>query len=134
MLATRNIVSQSGDILKKYNLGHAHARALHFIWRNQGLSVADLLEILRITKQSLNRVLSELLAAGLVERRIGRDDKRKRALYLTASGETLAEALWQARRPLLAAAFRGAGQDAVEGFRQVLFGLVDPQDRANIPS
>lgn len=129
----RNIVSQSDLVLKESTIGHAHARALHFIWRHQGLSVAELLGLLHITKQSLNRVLSDLLATGYIERRIGRDDKRKRALYLTASGEALAEALWQARRPLLAAAFRGAGQEAVEGFRQVLFGLVDPQDRANIP-
>lgn len=134
LLATRNIVSHNDGILKKYNLGQAHARALHFIWRRPGLPVAELIATLRVTKQSLSRVLNDLTAAGLIERQIGRDDRRVRSLNLSTSGAELAEALWQARRPLIAQAFRAAGQDAVAGFRDVLTGLVEAQDRANIPS
>jgi DNA-binding MarR family transcriptional regulator len=122
-LAARDVSAQETRALVQAGLGRAHARALHAIARNPGLSVAKLLAILRVTKQSLNRVLNDLLEGGFVERRTGMQDRRTRSLALTPSGEALAEAIWQAQRPLLAQAFRAAGQDAVDGFRKVLAGI-----------
>jgi DNA-binding MarR family transcriptional regulator len=86
-----------------------------------------LLAILKIKKQSLNRALNELLAAGYVERRAGMQDRRTRQLKLTARGIALESAIWDAQRPRLVRAFRDAGPDAVEGFRRVLSGLAGPE-------
>jgi DNA-binding MarR family transcriptional regulator len=109
--------------LRAAHLGRAHRRALYFIARNPDLSVADLLSILKITKQSLNRVLNELLDGGYVERRAGMRDRRTRQLRLTQKGTALDGALWELQRPRLARAFRDAGPDAVAGFRRVLSGI-----------
>ncbi|HTQ12264.1 MAG TPA: MarR family transcriptional regulator [Rhizomicrobium sp.] len=109
--------------LKAAGLGRAHRRAIYFIARNPGLSVADLLAILKITKQSLNRVLNDLLAGGYVERKAGLRDRRTRQLKLTARGAALDAALWDSQRHKLVRAFREAGPDAVAGFRRVLAGL-----------
>ncbi|HEY2070186.1 MAG TPA: MarR family transcriptional regulator [Rhizomicrobium sp.] len=109
--------------LRTAGLGRAHRRALYFIARNPGLSVADLLAILKITKQSLNRVLNDLLAGGFVERKAGLRDRRTRQLRLTAKGAALELAMWEAQRPRLVRAFRDAGPEAVAGFRRVLSGI-----------
>ena len=117
-------VFAAGDShLRAANLGRAHRRALYFIARNPGLSVAELLAILKITKQSLNRVLNDLLAAEFVERKAGMQDRRTRQLKLTAKGVALEAAIWESQRPRLVRAFRDAGPEAVEGFRRVLSGL-----------
>jgi DNA-binding MarR family transcriptional regulator len=121
--AFSDLFAQGEDRLREAGLGRAHHRALHFIARNPGISVAALLEILKITKQSLNRVLNDLLAQGYVERRPAPDDRRMRQLRLTAKGASLEAALWEAQRPRLARAFREAGPDAVLGFRRVLAAL-----------
>ena len=128
-VAARDISAQGASPLAKARLGRAHARALHFIARNPGLSVAELLGFLRVTKQSLNRVLNELLIDGFVERKTGMQDRRTRRLQLTATGAALADAIWEAQRPALASAFKAAGQDAVSGFRKVLLGLGGPDGR-----
>jgi DNA-binding MarR family transcriptional regulator len=106
--------------LRAAGLGRAHRRALYFIARHPGLSVADLLAILKITKQSLNRVLNDLLSGGFVERKAGLRDRRTRQLRLTAKGAALEAAMWEMQRPRLVRAFRDAGPDAVTGFRRVL--------------
>ena len=124
-LASRDISAHGGAELRAAQLGRAHARALYFIARNPGLSVADLLGILRVTKQSLNRVLNDLLDGGYVERKAGMRDRRMRQLKLTAKGAALEEQIWEARRPRLVRAFREAGPDAVMGFRRVLMSLVE---------
>ena len=121
--AFSDVFAQGDAHLRASGLGRAHRRALYFIARNPGLSVADLLSILKIKKQSLNRVLNELLGAGYVERKPGMQDRRKRQLKLTAKGVALETAIWEAQRPRLVRAFREAGPDAVEGFRRVLTGL-----------
>ena len=121
--AFSDLFAQGENHLRAAGLGRAHRRILYFVARNPGLSVADLLAILKITKQSLNRVLNELLTAGYVERKPGIQDRRKRQLKLTAKGIALETALWDAQRPRLVRAFRDAGPDAVEGFRRVLTGL-----------
>ncbi len=104
-------------------LGRAHRRALYVIGRHPGITVAGLLAILKITKQSLNRVLNELLEAEYVERRTSSEDGRMRQLRLTPKGVQLETALWEAQRPLLVQAFKEAGPEAVAGFRRVLNGL-----------
>jgi DNA-binding MarR family transcriptional regulator len=121
--AMQNVWMQGLPELNAAGLGRAHGRALHFIARQPGLTVAELLALLRITKQSLNRVLNDLLAAGYVERRPSPSDRRMRQLRLTHKGEALEAALWEAQRPALVRAFREAGPEAVMGFRRVLSGL-----------
>ncbi len=121
--AFSDIFAQGDGPLREAGLGRAHRRALYFIARNPGLSVAELLAILKITKQSLNRVLNDLLDAGYVERKAGAKDRRMRQLRLTQKGSALEAALWEAQRPRLAHAFREAGPDAVAGFRRVLANL-----------
>ncbi len=96
---------------------------MYFIARNPDLSVADLLSILRITKQSLNRVLNDLLDGDYVERKAGMRDRRTRQLRLTQKGAAFEGSLWELQRPRLVRAFREAGPDAVAGFRRVLSGL-----------
>lgn len=128
--AFSEVFSTGNGALRAAGLGRAHRRALYFIARNPALSVAALLAILKITKQSLNRVLNDLLAGGYVERRPAPNDRRMRQLRLTAKGLELEEKLWEAQRPRLARAFRDAGPDAVAGFRRVLTGLSISDRRA----
>jgi DNA-binding MarR family transcriptional regulator len=128
----QNVWAHGSPQLNDAGLGRAHARALHFIARRPGLTVAELLVLLRITKQSLNRVLNDLLAAGYVERRPSPSDRRMRQLRLTHKGDALEAALWEAQRPALVRAFREAGPEAVTGFRRVLTGLA-PEERRKRP-
>jgi DNA-binding MarR family transcriptional regulator len=121
--AFSDIFAQGDGALRAANLGRAHRRALYFIARHPGLSVAELLGILKITKQSLNRVLNDLLDGGFVERKSGIKDRRMRQLRLTQKGSALEAALWETQRPRLVRAFRDAGPEAVAGFRRVLAGL-----------
>ena len=133
-IAARDISAQGAGPLAKARLGRAHARALHFIARKPGLSVAELLGFLKVTKQSLNRVLNDLLKGGFVERKAGMQDRRTRRLQLTGTGAALADAIWDAQRPTLVAAFRAAGQDAVNGFRKVLTEIVSDKVREQAKS
>ena len=115
--AARDMNQAGARMLSEARPGHAHRRAIYFIARNPGLTVADLLALLKITKQSLNRVLNELIAGGYVERRPHLRDRRMRELRLTAKGDTLESAIWEVQRPRLVRAFRdvlvhAAGQKA----------------------
>jgi DNA-binding MarR family transcriptional regulator len=105
-------------------LGRAHHRSLYFIARKPDMPVSDLLALLAITKQSLGRVLNELIERGLVETRPGERDRRQRLLRLTAEGAALESALYEALREKLSAAYSRAGQGAVTGFWAVLEGLI----------
>jgi DNA-binding MarR family transcriptional regulator len=110
-------------ILGAARLGRAHQRALYFIGRHPDMTIGSLLGRLGVTKQSLNRTLGELLERGLVEARVGRDDRRQRLLRLTESGRALEAELFEAMRERLASAYAKAGQQAVGGFWAVLEGL-----------
>ncbi len=110
-------------ILDDAKLGRAHQRALYFIGRHPNETVGALLTRLGITKQSLNRVLNDLVERGLVDMRVGRDDRRQRLLRLTEGGAALEAELFEAMRARLAAAYGKAGQQAVGGFWAVLEGL-----------
>jgi DNA-binding MarR family transcriptional regulator len=105
---------------------------LHFIGRNPGMTVGDLLAILRITKQSLARVLNELVSRGYVQQSTGREDRRQRLLSLTPAGQELEHKLFDRQRDRITAAYREAGGAAVEGFRQVMRAIMDPAGRAVI--
>jgi DNA-binding MarR family transcriptional regulator len=123
--AYRGFTADPDRILADMAYGRAHHRAIHFIGRAPGTTVNNLLNILGVTKQSLNRVLRTLIADGLVESKVGRQDKRERHLNLTQAGRTLEQTLSDAQRARMRAAFRDAGPDAVAGFRTVLEAMMD---------
>ena len=132
--AYRGFTADPDRILETLDYGRAHHRALHFIHRNTGTTVGNLLAILGVTKQSLNRVLRTLVDDALVEARTGRRDKRERHLYLTAKGQALERALSDAQRARMRAAYRAAGPQAVLGFRQVLEAMMDEEQRRQYQS
>jgi len=127
-----NMIRGADTILAARGLGRAHHRALYFIARRPGLPVFELLRLLAITKQSLSRVLADLMAEGLVEQSVGAIDRRQRLLRLTATGEALEAELFSALRERMANAYGQAGQQAVTGFWSVLSGLIPVEDRAMI--
>jgi Transcriptional regulators len=129
--AYRGFTADPDRILMDLAYGRAHHRAIHFINRAPGTTVNNLLNILGVTKQSLNRVLRTLIADGLVESKVGRNDKRERHLHLTDAGKALERQLSDAQRARLRAAFREAGPEAVAGFRKVLEAMMDPEMRAS---
>ncbi len=125
--AYRGFTADPDRILAEMAYGRAHHRAVHFIGRAPGTTVNNLLAILGVTKQSLNRVLRTLIDDGLVESRVGTVDKRERHLFLTEQGAALEAKLSDAQRARMRAAFRDAGPEAVTGFRQVLEAMMDPE-------
>jgi DNA-binding MarR family transcriptional regulator len=127
--AYRGFTADPDRILEAHGYGRAHHRAVHFINRQPGLTVTTLLDVLGVTKQSLNRVLRTLIEDGLVESRVGTKDRRERRLHLTDKGATLERALSEAQRARMRAAYRAAGPQAVAGFRQVLEAMMDPQQQ-----
>lgn len=118
--------------LAKQGLGRAHHRALYFIARKPDMPVSDLLALLAITKQSLGRVLNELIERGLLETRPGERDRRQRLLRLTAEGVALEASLYEALRERLSAAYSRAGQNAVSGFWAVLEGLIPAEEMSRV--
>lgn len=127
--AYRGFTADPDRILQDMDFGRAHHRAVHFINRSPGTTVGNLLAILGVTKQSLNRVLRALFDDGLVEARVGKTDKRERHLHLTPKGAALERALSDAQRARMRAAYRAAGPVAVQGFRTVLEAMMDPEQR-----
>lgn len=127
--AYRGFTADPDRILATMAYGRAHHRAIHFINRAPGTTVNNLLAILGVTKQSLNRVLRALFDDGLVEARVGTNDKRERHLYLTDKGEALERKLSDAQRARMRTAYRNAGPQAVAGFRTVLEAMMDPEMR-----
>ncbi len=127
--AYRDFTAEPDAILAEYGFGRAHHRAIYFVGRNTGTTVSELLAILRITKQSLSRVLGQLVREGFVAQRQGTRDRRQRLLYLTDKGTELEQRLTATQRARVARAYREAGAQAVEGYRKVLAGLVDETER-----
>jgi len=127
--AYRGFTADPDRILNNYAYGRAHHRAVHFIHRSPGTTVNNLLGILGVTKQSLNRVLRTLIEDGLVESRVGTRDKRERHLFLTEEGAALERELSDAQRRRMRDAYRAAGPEAVTGFRQVLEAMMEPELR-----
>jgi len=116
-------------VLARHDLGRAHQRALYFIGRQPDMSVSALLHLLGVTKQSLGRVLDDLIARGLVAISPGARDRRQRLLRLTPAGETIENALFDAVRNHMARAYSAAGQGSVTGFWRVLESLLDAEEQ-----
>jgi len=130
--AYRDFVGDADEILAKLGFGRAHHRMLHFINRNPGMKVAELLDILKITKQSLGRVLKQLIDEGYVEQKEGAKDRRQRLLYVTIKGEALAlrlAALQSDRIGHALAEIGGADRDTV---RRFLIAMLDPDQRDGV--
>ena len=125
--AYRGFTADPDRILATMAYGRAHHRAIHFINRTPGTTVNNLLAILGVTKQSLNRVLRTLIEDGLVESKVGTRDRRERHLFLTPDGQSLEQRLSDAQRSRMRSAFRKAGPEAVSGFRTVLEAMMDPE-------
>ena len=126
----RDFTAGADAILAEMGLGRAHHRVLHFVGRRPGIAVGELLGILGVTKQSLGRVLTPLVEGGLVQAAEGRSDRRQRLLSLTPDGAALERRLFERQRERVVRAYREAGPAAVEGFRQVMRGLMGPDARA----
>lgn len=130
--AYRDFTRGPDEILEQIGFGRAHHRALHFIGGHPGITVAELLNILRITKQSLSRVLSALIEGDFVRQQQGLQDRRQRQLFLTDKGKTLERRIANVQQAKVAEAYREAGAEAVAGYRKVLSGLIDEEDRAAV--
>lgn len=131
--AYRDFTAEPDAMLAKIGLGRAHHRVVYFVGRYPSITVTELLGILQITKQSLSRVLSDLVDREYVAQRPGTKDRRQRLLTLTEKGVELERGLSDAQRARIAQAYRAAGAAAVEGFRTVMLGIIDPEDRAKFP-
>jgi DNA-binding MarR family transcriptional regulator len=127
--AYREFTAEPDVILERLSFGRAHHRVVYFVGRNPGITVTELLGILRITKQSLSRVLGELVRQGYVVQLTGTRDRRQRLLRLTDQGAELERQLSETQRARVANAYRKAGAEAVEGFRRVMLGLMADDDR-----
>ena len=130
--AYRDFTGEPDAILARYGFGRAHHRVIYFVGRNPKITVSDLLVILKITKQSLSRVLSQLVREGFIVQHPGPRDRRQRLLELTPKGVALENMLSESQRRRIEAAYRAAGPEAVEGFRRVMLGIVNPEDRRKI--
>jgi len=123
--AYRDFTARADAMLAKQSMGRAHHRVIYFVGRHPGMSVSDLLDILGITKQSLSRVLSQLVREAFIQQKPGVADRRQRLLHLTDKGRKLESELTTDQRARIAAAYKNAGAVAVEGFRKVMFGIMD---------
>jgi DNA-binding MarR family transcriptional regulator len=130
--AYRDFTGGPDAVLEEYGFGRAHHRVLHFVQRHPGLRVADLLDILKITKQSLARVLKQLIDKGFIMQRAGNDDRRERRLFVTAKGSRLAEKLSTQQVQHIEAALATAGPGAAEFARRFLFAMITESDRPRV--
>ncbi|HZL39889.1 MAG TPA: MarR family transcriptional regulator [Pseudolabrys sp.] len=130
--AYRDFVGDPDEVLSKLAFGRAHHRVLHFVNRNPGMKVADLLEILNITKQSLGRVLKQLVDQGYVLQKEGAQDRRQRLLYVTPKGEALALKLAGLQTQRINRAFAELGPNAHEAARRFLTAMIDGNERDGV--
>jgi len=130
--AYRDFVKDADRLLEKYKFGRAHHRVLHFVDRRPGLAIAALLDILKITKQSLNRVLKQLLDGGFVEAREGANDRRQRLLYTSPEGAALARELARLQSARFVRVLSGLSPDARRSATEFLLAMIDQDDRASV--
>lgn len=127
--AYRDFTGDADAVLEEYGFGRAHHRVLHFVSRNPGLRVAQLLEILKITKQSLARVLKQLVDEGFIAQREGAEDRRERLLHVTAKGSRLTEKLTALQVKRIEDAFAKSGPDAEIATRRFLLAMIAEPDQ-----
>ncbi|MGB6388410.1 MAG: MarR family transcriptional regulator [Methyloceanibacter sp.] len=132
--AYRDFTRDPDAILQDFGFGRAHHRVLHFVNRHSGLRVADLLDVLKITKQSLGRVLKQLIDKGYIVQRAGSVDRRERQLYPTEAGRALAKRLAAPQLLRLAEALRAAGPGADEVIRRFLEAMINAEERSKVSS
>ena len=132
--AYRDFVGDPDDVLAKLGFGRAHHRVLHFVNRHSGLRVVDLLDILTITKQSLSRVLKQLIDQGYIVQQAGSSDRRERLLFPTDRGRALAERLAAPQLVRLASALKAAGPGAEATLRRFLEAMVNAEERPKVSS
>jgi DNA-binding MarR family transcriptional regulator len=125
----RAFTAEPDQILAQYGFGRAHHRVIYFVGRHPGITVSELLEVLQITKQSLSRVLRQLLREGFVAQRTGTRDRRQRLLELTEKGREMERMLTENQRRRIARAYQDAGPEAVEGFWKVMLNICNARDR-----
>ncbi len=130
--AYRDFTRDPDEILATSSFGRAHHRVLYFVGRNPGTTVSGLLHLLRITKQSLSRVLGQLVDEEYIVQKTGAEDRRQRLLYLTEKGENFEKRLFETQRNRVAEAYKKAGPEAVAGFWEVLLNIVDEQERTAV--
>src|SRR4051812_38991542 len=130
--AYRDFVGDPDRILADYGFGRAHHRVLHFVDRRPGLTIAELLDILKITKQSLNRVLKELIGKGFIDSRTGTADRRQRLLFTTAAGHELALRLAKLQTRRIMRALSGSPAELKNAASRFLFAMIDPGDRPRV--
>jgi len=130
--AYRDFTSDPDAILAEWGFGRAHHRVVHFVGRNPGMTVAQLLGILGITKQSLGRVLRDLIEKNLVYQRPGDLDRRQRLLFLTSEGEDLRLRLMAPQAERIIRALGEAGAEAEPSYRSVLYHLINPENRRGV--
>ena len=126
--AYRDFVGDADDVLEAFGFGRAHHRVVHFVQRYPGLKVADLLDVLRITKQSLGRVLKQLLDEDYIVQKAGAADRRQRLLFATAKGEALVAQLAGLQTNRIDRAMDGLSPDGADAVRQFLRGMIDRDD------
>ena len=127
--AYRDFTGEPDRVLDSMGMGRAHHRAIYFVGLTPGITVSELLAILRITKQALARVLRHLIDEGFLHQTEGADDRRKRHLFLTEKGQQFERELSETQFRLLADAFAQAGPEDVDGFKTILKLIIAPQDR-----
>ena len=130
--AYRDFVGDPDQVLEKLGFGRAHHRVLHFVNRHAGIKVADLLDVLKITKQSLGRVLKQLIDEGYVVQREGADDRRQRLLYVSPAGEALAMKLAGLQTARIARVLAELGPGARDAARGFLAAMIDAKDRDHV--
>ena len=130
--AYRDFVSDPDEILKEFGFGRAHHRVVHFVGRDPGMTVAQLLDILRITKQSLSRVLKELIGKGYIHQKEGENDRRQRLLHLTKTGEELRQRLAAPQIARIRRALMQSDKAAGHHYRTILYHLVSPENRESV--
>jgi DNA-binding MarR family transcriptional regulator len=126
--AYRDFVGDADHELEAFGFGRAHHRVMHFVYRYPGLKVADLLDVLRITKQSLGRVLKQLLDEGYIIQKTGNSDRRQRLLYATPKGEALVAKLAGLQTDRITRALRDINPEGIETISQFLRAMIDRED------
>ena len=126
--AYRDFVGDADHVLEEFGFGRAHHRVVHFVTRYPGLKVADLLDVLRITKQSLGRVLKQLLDEGYIIQKAGDNDRRQRLLFATPKGEALVVKLAGLQTARINRVLETVNPEGAESVRQFLLGMIDNTD------
>ncbi len=127
--AYREFTSEPDTVLAEYGFGRAHHRVIYFVGRHPRITVSRLLSILKVSKQSLSRVLGQLVREGFIIQRKGDTDRRQRLLELTPRGVELERRLLQIQFARISKAYREAGAEAVQGYRRVLLGMIAEEER-----